>query len=424
MSATISMWLGIAFLAIGVVATVLQAWLWRFPMMPDPGGPDPNGKSSAPRSWTHVHRALGAAFVVIYVIMMIQMTPRLWEYQVELPARSILHAVMGITIGFLLVLKIAIIRWFQHFGKALPKIGAAIMLCTIILSFLSVPYALRAQDFGSATTPAALERVKVLTAGLELGEAPETLATADAMHRGREVLTVKCVVCHDLRTILRRPYTPEGWRDVVWRMMEKPQIERAMKPEDLAPVTAYLIAITPDLQVSAKRKRESEVKRRGEEVAVEEDTPEVDEGVAGPSAVAAVASTTRAADVDAGASGDVGDAGVGDVDAGAVGDAGAGSVKADAGPSPEAAVAATQPAAPVKKKGIDLEAPGAMARAKSVYVRVCSSCHGLEETERYGKHTEGGWRALIRRMNTDNDAGVKPGEVALIAAYLAKVQGK
>ena len=442
MSATISMWLGIAFLAIGVVATVLQAWLWRFPMMPDPGGPDPNGKSSAPRSWTHVHRALGAAFVVIYVIMMIQMTPRLWEYQVELPARSILHAVMGITIGFLLVLKIAIIRWFQHFGKALPKIGAAIMLCTIILSFLSVPYALRAQDFGSATTPAALERVKVLTAGLELGEAPETLATAEAMHRGREVLTVKCVVCHDLRTILRRPYTPEGWRDVVWRMMEKPQIERAMKPEDLAPVTAYLIAITPDLQVSAKRKRESEVKRRGEEVAVEEDTPEVDEGVAGPSAVAAVASTTRAADADAGAAGDagVGDAGagaagdagavgaVGDAgavgDVGAVSDAGAGSAQADAGPSPEAAVVATQPAVPVKKKGIDLEAPGAMARAKSVYVRVCSSCHGLEETERYGKHTEGGWRALIRRMNTDNDAGVKPGEVALIAAYLAKVQGK
>jgi len=134
---------------------------------------------------------------------------------VELPARSILHAVMGITIGFLLVLKIAIIRWFQHFGKALPKIGAGIMLCTIILSFLSVPYALRAQDFGSATTPAALERVKTLTADLDLGEAPETLATAEAMHRGREVLTVKCVVCHDLRTILRRPYTPEGWRDVV-----------------------------------------------------------------------------------------------------------------------------------------------------------------------------------------------------------------
>jgi cytochrome c5 len=119
----------------------------------------------------------------------------------------------------------------------------------------------------------------------------------------------------------------------------------------------------------------------------------------------------------------VGDAGaVGDV--GAVSDAGAGSAQADAGPSPEAAVVAIQPVAPVKKKGIDLEAPGAMARAKSVYVRVCSSCHGLEETERYGKHTEGGWRALIRRMNTDNDAGVKPGEVALIAAYLAKVQGK
>ena len=58
MSTTITMWLGIAFVALAIGATILQAWLWSFPMVPDPGGPDPNGKSTAPRSWTMIHRTM------------------------------------------------------------------------------------------------------------------------------------------------------------------------------------------------------------------------------------------------------------------------------------------------------------------------------------------------------------------------------
>ena len=140
MSTTVTMWLGIAFLFLGIL-TILQAWLWSFPMVPDPGGPDPNGKSTAPKFWTLIHRLSGLAFVVIYVVLMIEMVPRLWEYQVELPARTVIHAVMGLVIGILLVAKIAIIRWFQHFGKGLPGIGFAILVCTLVLGFLSLPFA-------------------------------------------------------------------------------------------------------------------------------------------------------------------------------------------------------------------------------------------------------------------------------------------
>ena len=149
MGSAMTMWLGIAFLLIGVVATILQAWLWSFPMAPDPGGPDPNGKSTAPPFWTSVHRILGLLFVIIYIIMMVKMVPRLWEYQVELPARTVMHVVMGITIGMLLIAKIAIIRWFQHFGKALPMLGYGVLVCTVILSFLSLPFAIQAHGFGT-----------------------------------------------------------------------------------------------------------------------------------------------------------------------------------------------------------------------------------------------------------------------------------
>ncbi len=463
MSTTLSMWLGISFLLLGIIATVLQGWLWRFPMMPDPGGPDPNGKSSAPRLWTNVHRLVGALFVLIYLVMMWQMVPRLWEYQVELPARTILHAVMGITIGFLLITKIAIIRWFQHFGKALPQIGALIMLCTLILSFLSVPYALRAQDFGSATTPEGLARVERLVADIDLGSTPAELATAEVMSHGREVLTLKCVVCHDLRTILRRPYTPQGWRDVVWRMAEKPQIDRPMFEEDLAPVTAYLIAITPDIQQSVKMKRDSEVERLDtEEPLAEETAPEapVDAPVGTPPNTpidAPVATKVAVVVLDGGeakvgAMGDAkGDAPPTDpvpvpadvVAPGAVAPVnplhpeaalapGAEAVTPPATPAiaPDAAPAVAQPPAVApsppkpKKRGIDLDAPGAMARAKAVYVKQCSSCHDLSDTESYGRQTEGAWRALVKRMNTENDAGIKAYDAAMIVAYLTRTQGK
>jgi len=273
MNTTLLMWLGVAFLGLGIAAVILQAWLWRFPMAPDPSGRDPNGVSTAPRSWTLIHRVVGLAFVVIYVIMMIAMVPRLWQYQVELPARTVVHATMGISIGFLLVVKISIIRWFQHFGKALPFLGSAILLCTIILATLSVPYPLRAHGFGDSTSPENLARVERLLTPLELDRTPAELATPSALAEGRATLTSKCTFCHDLRTVLRKPYAPEGWKRVVDRMAQKPQLGEPLEPSDLAPVVAYLVAITPDIQLSAKQKRETDLeaeeRRRGVVEAIE-----------------------------------------------------------------------------------------------------------------------------------------------------------
>ena len=136
-------------------------------------------------------------------------------------------------------MKIAIIRWFQHFGKALPAVGLGILLATVILAFLSVPYAVRAHDFGEASTP--------------------ELATEEALVHGRTVLTTKCVTCHDLRTILARPYAPDGWHRVVLRMAKKPQLGARLAPEDLGPVTAYLVAITPEIQDAVSDKRRESV---------------------------------------------------------------------------------------------------------------------------------------------------------------------
>ncbi len=279
MDTTITMWLGIAFLVLGIIAVVMQAWLWSFPMVPDPGGPDPNGKSTAPKHWTQFHRIVGLAYVIIYIIMMREMIPRLWEYQTELPARTIFHAVMGISIGFILVVKISIIRWFQHFGKALPALGTWLLYCTVMLSVLSIPYALRAHGIGMASLASGIEKIRsdmpnvdfddeimawaTTLPGISQNDTPEEqktklvehLATKPALSKGRRVLMTKCTSCHDLRTAIARPRPASAWHSVVVRMARKPTIHTPIDGEDMATVTAYLIAITPDLKNAAKKRK-------------------------------------------------------------------------------------------------------------------------------------------------------------------------
>jgi len=255
------MWLGIAFVVIAIVATVLQAWLWSFPMVPDPGGPDPNGKSTAPYSWTLFHRVLGLAFVAIYLVMMVEMVPRLWEYQMELPARTVMHSCMGIVIGVLLVAKVSIIRWFQHFGKALPTLGLSILTCTIILATLSVPFALQAHDFGSITDPKVQQRVrnKMVSLGYSESEADQ-LATTGSLRAGQQVLTNKCKQCHDMRKILNRTRPPKKWLSIVRGMAKLPTLGDVITEKDIPRVTAYLIAIGPEIVASKRAQSDSRPK--------------------------------------------------------------------------------------------------------------------------------------------------------------------
>ncbi len=386
MSTTVSMWLGIAFVGLALLATVLQAWLWSFPMVPDPGGPDPNGKSTAPKLWVTTHRIAGFLFLAIYVVLMTEMIPRLWLYQVELPARTVVHACMGIVIGILLAAKIAIIRWFQHFGKALPAIGLAIFTCTILLGTLSIPFAVKAHDFGDAMSPDNLARTERVLATIPFDEKVHVreLANEDAFERGRVVLTTKCTLCHDLRTILQKPRTGQGWFDVVKRMAAKPTIGRRIVPEEIGPVTAYLVAITPDIQESSKQKRKEERKQ-------EERVEQVKSITDGPKAAERSGVKAQVND----------------------------EVKAEAKPEtqPEAKTG-TQP------ESSSTDAPVDHAVAKKVYEEKCSSCHELKDVDDHGKDSVEGWTKVVTRMVAENGAELSKAEVKAIVVYLMAAKGK
>ena len=254
MSTATSTIFGLIFLALGNASVFLMYKLWGYPFDHE------TRTSAAPKSLMFVHRAIGYAYLILYIFMMWHMVPRLWNYQVELPPRTVAHLMLGITIGVLLLVKVAILRFFRHFEEAMPYIGTALLICTYLLIGLSVPFTLREsvrQVSSNIFSDASLQRThtRLQMAGLPPDAPLDKLATRRKLREGQDVLLKKCVQCHDLRTILARPRTPPDWVRTVDRMAIKPMIGEPISLEDQWTVSAYLIAITPELQVSAKEQR-------------------------------------------------------------------------------------------------------------------------------------------------------------------------
>jgi cytochrome c5 len=185
---------------------------------------------------------------------------------VELPARTVAHLVMGLAIGAVLFVKILIVRVFRHLeSSTAPLLGIVVFVCTTILIGLSAPLALREAYMsrhatgGTALGDRGVERVKALLpgAGLPADIPLQQIASPSGLSQGRGVLLRKCVQCHDLRTILAKPRTPENWVDLVRRMAERSVFDPISVTEQWY-ATAYLVAISPDLQKSVQLKRQQE----------------------------------------------------------------------------------------------------------------------------------------------------------------------
>lgn len=212
-----TLWLGGTMAVIAVVNTALMAWLWRFPMVPDPTGRDPNGVSTAPRSWSNVHRALGYVFVAAYLGLATEMVPRLWEYR-EWTAVGVIHASLGLTVGALLAVKIAVIRRFQRFGHRLPWIGGTLAAVTLTVVALGAVPAMRVTRPRMALTP--------------------------ELEAGRVLVEARCVQCHGASRIAFEREDARKWHRITREMQENSR-EMAGKAEitddERALVTAYLI---------------------------------------------------------------------------------------------------------------------------------------------------------------------------------------
>ena len=209
--------LGLLMGAIAIVNAALMAWLWRFPMAPDPTGRDPNGVSTAPRFPTNVHRVLGYVFVLAYVALLFEMVPRAWQFRVATPV-SVAHGLLGIAVGVILAIKIAVIRRYQRFGNRLPWIGGALAVTTLVVAALGV-------------VPAWI----VLR--------PRVPLTAE-LARGRDVVSQKCNQCHGASTIASEREDARKWNRITREMQRFSRTIPGKEPitdDERALATAYLI---------------------------------------------------------------------------------------------------------------------------------------------------------------------------------------
>ena len=254
---------GMVFLALAVLLTFLMFYVWKFPF------DHASCKSSAPRLAINSHRLLGYLFVLIYIFIMWNMVPRLWSYQIELPARTVLHLALGISIGALLFMKIAIVRYFKHMeAKLAPLLGSALFLCSFLLIALVLPFSLREAYLESTALgdesmiQSRIKRARALlpTTGLLDDKLLADLASKKGLSAGRRILAAKCVQCHDLRTVLARPRTPKAWQQTVSRMANRSTILNPITEDDQWFVTAYLIAVSPTLQETLKERRRMETR--------------------------------------------------------------------------------------------------------------------------------------------------------------------
>lgn len=251
---------GVTFLVVAGALTFLMFYIWKFPFDHE------KNKSDAPQSLIRIHRLLGYIYVVIYIYLMWQMVPRLWVYQIELPPRTVMHLTLGIAIGALLITKISIVRFFKHMeAKLVPFLGTVLFICTFLLVALALPFSLREAYLQNAAlgedsmSDDRIARVRehLPNIGLDDDELLNTLATREGLLTGRRTLTVKCVQCHDLRTVLARPRTPQSWQQTVSRMANRSTILNPITREDQWYVTAYLIAVSPTLQETLKQRRQA-----------------------------------------------------------------------------------------------------------------------------------------------------------------------
>lgn len=346
--------LGIVFLALAVFNTILMFKLWGYPFDHE------KLKSSAPPRLMLLHHIVGYLFLSIYILMMVQMLPRLWNYQIELPARTVAHLVFGMAIGIILIIKIIIVRFFKYLESTMaPFLGTALLVCTTLLIGLSVPIALKevmlskAAIGGTAMSLQNIERVKRLL--VESGSIPDEsihdVASRFGLEQGRAVLLNKCVQCHDLRTVLVRPRTPDNWIQTVDRMAERSLFDPISESERWH-VSAYLIAVSPDLQRSVQEKR-------------------VQESIFVKAKMAAVAMTKPGA--------------------ASVGRAG--------------------------KPALNL------SEAKNVFEKTCSGCHVLGKVEQKPPRSEQETRELIIKM-VDEGLDALPTEIEQIAFYLTATYAK
>jgi hypothetical protein len=186
--------LALAMLLLGLLNAGLMAWLWRFPMIPDPHSGNPHGRSSAPVGWVRLHRVIGYAFVLCLCALLPDMLPRLWRFA-EWSLLSVLHAAGGLALCAVLLAKLYVIRLRPQASARLPWLGGGLAALTVLVALSGL-----------------LPRLWM--------ERPHAGLTAPAQE-GQALLAQRCLQCHGASVIIAERERPERWHRDLREMQQR-----------------------------------------------------------------------------------------------------------------------------------------------------------------------------------------------------------
>ncbi len=150
-----------------------------------------------------IHRWNGRLFLLVYFVLAFVMIRRLAQSNAPLDTRTIIHAVLALSILPLLFVKILIVRYYpQAFSYVLPMGVAILAIAVAFVGLMGGFYFIKKASgtyVSSYNAQAGFLDIEV----------------------GRAIVIQKCNKCHDLTRVFTLAKTPEDWLATVNRMAER-----------------------------------------------------------------------------------------------------------------------------------------------------------------------------------------------------------
>lgn len=173
------------------------------------------------RAFVLTHKLLGYLFVAIFVFMLVDMIKKVGAYQDEVNTRTVIHIALAISIGPLLILKIAIVRKYRVLTGSLLTLGTGIFAISTVFVALTAGYYYLHQSDVRYTSITSVDK---------------DILDNDT---GRHFVFKRCGKCHTLERVFRSFKTKTGWSKTVNYMakIDAPNI----RPYEIKQIINFLV---------------------------------------------------------------------------------------------------------------------------------------------------------------------------------------
>ncbi len=173
------------------------------------------------KTLTTIHRTAGYLFTILYLLLLFFMLKRIVESPEPLTPLQTIHAILGVAIFPLLLIKILIVRRFKGLSKQLPFFGLTIFTLAVSLNVVTAGFFL-------------LRSTSKTARYVSLASYDRSTLNFDV---GRKLLERKCQKCHTLERVFTAVKTEDQWTKTVNHMVFR---DPTIQDHEAAQIIYYL----------------------------------------------------------------------------------------------------------------------------------------------------------------------------------------